>query len=177
ELWGMLRDINRAARAMSAHMPAMDRKFRLPAQRNETTLLLTARAFAAEAEPLAGDFTRHELPAGFLERLHTLTAEVQADLEQRNGARAAGNQATVSLREAIRQGQLAVRQLNEMMRLKYAREGATLGEWDYVMRPGQASRGARVGKPADDETDNGVAPAPVVEPEVVETRRGRAAGK
>jgi len=87
ELREELLAINRTARAMAYTQPGLEDKFRLPRGKADQTLLTAARAFLADATPLAAEFINHEMPADFLDDLKQLIAEFEAALHQRSTAK------------------------------------------------------------------------------------------
>ncbi|MFN0121675.1 MAG: hypothetical protein ACKV2V_14375, partial [Blastocatellia bacterium] len=129
ELWNAMRDVHRAARAMSATIPALKDRFAMPGKRDEQTLLRTAGVFVAEAEPLLAEFIRYEAPAGFLDRLRALIGAVSQEAARRDATLTGGRKASTSMKDALGGGMEAVRQLNDIMRVKYADDSSTLDEW------------------------------------------------
>ena len=92
-----LKAINLTARAMAADVPGLDDKFRLPPVGNDQLLLNAARAFLADATPLAAQFIAHEMPADFLDDLRDDIAALEAAI----GNQASGVGEGVSARVAI----------------------------------------------------------------------------
>jgi hypothetical protein len=125
-----LEAIRRTARAIALDNPAFANNFRLPRGRlNDQQLLTTARAFAADAAPLAAEFIHNELPADFL-------ADLNADIESfaragttQNTSTEAHVAATKAIDAAIERGLTIVRQLDAVVRNKFRADPATLAAW------------------------------------------------
>jgi len=79
-----LEAISRTAAVMAEDIPGLDDKFRLPPSGNDQLLLNVARAFAADAAPLAAQFIAHELPADFLEDLRVDIAALEAAISDQS---------------------------------------------------------------------------------------------
>ena len=135
-----LEAINRTARAMADEVPGLNDKFRMPAAGNDQILLTAARAFGAEAEPLASQFIAHELPANFLADLDADIATLEAainDQAQGTADHAAMNDA---IDDAIDRGVTVVRKLDAIVKNKYANNPAVLGEWASASHNERAPR-------------------------------------
>jgi hypothetical protein len=129
ELRRDLEAISRTARVMALAMPGLENKFRVPRSFSDQALLTTARAFASDALPLKTDFTRRGLPEDFLEDLADdikAFAQAIAETMQRRGAHVA---ATAAIDEVIERGVNAARELDVIMRNKFAADPSTLAAW------------------------------------------------
>ncbi len=121
--------ISRTARVMALGMPGLENKFRAPRSVSDQTLLTTARAFAADALPLKTDFTRRGLPDDFLEDLAGDIEDFERAITQRIQKREARVSATAAIDEVIERGVNAARELDVIMRNKFAADPSTLAAW------------------------------------------------
>jgi len=124
-----LEAIARTAKAMADEISGIEQKFRLPRGNNDQNLLNVARAFAADAAPLAAQFIAHEMPADFLTDLNDDIAALEAAIavqaegvEDHVGSRAA-------IGQALEDGLKEIRTMDAGIRNKYANDPATLAEW------------------------------------------------
>ena len=129
ELRSDLEPISRAARVMALTMPGFEDKFRMPRSVSDQALLATARAFAADALPLKAEFIQRGLPDTFLEDLaadiETFEQAINRKI-QRHEARVA---ATAAIDDAVERGINLVRELDAIMRNKYAGDPSSLAAW------------------------------------------------
>jgi hypothetical protein len=135
-----LEAINRTARTLSDEVPGISEKFRMPAVGNDQILLTTARAFGAEAEPLATQLIAHELPANFLADLDADIAVMEAAINDQ--ASGTSNHAAMNdaIDDAIDRGINVVRKLDAIVKNKYANNPAVLGEWASASHNERAPR-------------------------------------
>jgi hypothetical protein len=129
ELRRDLEAMSRTARVMAFAAPGLESKFRMPRSFSDQALLATARAFAADAQTLKTDFTRRGLPEDFLEDLAGDIEEFEqavARTMQRRGTHVA---ATAAIDAAIERGVNAARELDVIMRNKFAAAPPALAEW------------------------------------------------
>lgn len=129
ELRADLKAINLTARAMATDVPGLDDKFRMPPIGNDNLLLNAARAFLADATPLAAQFIAHEMPADFLDDLRDDIAALEAAI--RNQSRGTGESvaARVAIETKVDEGVAVLNKLEAIMRNKYANNPAVLAEW------------------------------------------------
>ena len=135
-----LEAINRTARSMANEVPGINEKFRMPPTGNDQILLTAARAFGAEAEPLASQFIAHELPANFLADLDAGIAALEAAINDQSSG--TSNHAAMSdaIDDAIDRGINVVRKLDAIVKNKYANNPAVLGEWASASHNERAPR-------------------------------------
>jgi hypothetical protein len=144
-----LEAINRTARAMALNTPGLDERFHLPRGNNEQSLLATARAFLTDAEPLKAEFIRNEHQPNFLEILRTLIANFEQSITEQNRSIAARVTATNAIKSAIERGLTIVRQLDAIVRNKFADDNATLAAWERASHTERAPRSAKSKSPAN----------------------------
>jgi hypothetical protein len=135
--------IIRTARALSARVPNLDDKFRLPTSGRDQALLDAARAFADDVEPHKADFTALELGAEFFAKFEADIAAFERALEGQRTGREGRIKATAAVREAISEGASLVRQLDAIVRNKLDRDRVTLSAWRGARRVQGLSRGQK----------------------------------
>lgn len=121
--------IRRTARVMAADIPGLDDKFRIPRNTNDQHLLTAARAFAADAEPLAAEFMAHEMPADFLINLNAHIAALETAISNQASGVGAHVSAGAGLDDAMDRADEVMRRLDAIMRNKYANNPGVLAEW------------------------------------------------
>jgi hypothetical protein len=122
--------ISRTARAMAETITGLDDKFRLPRGKvGDQILIGTARAFAADAEPLRDEFIRHEMPARFLDDLKEDIRSFEQAVNAQNVNIEKRVAATAAIDESIERGVKAVKRLDAIVRNKFADDAATLAAW------------------------------------------------
>ncbi len=124
-----LEAFRRTARVMAADIPGLDDKFRIPRNTNDQHLLNAARAFAADAEPLAAQFIAHEMPADFLIKLNAHIAALETAISNQASGVGAHVSAGAGLDDAMDRADEVMRRLDAIMRNKYANTPAVLAEW------------------------------------------------
>jgi len=154
ELRDELSAINRTARAMAYATPGLEDKFRLPQGKGDQALLTAARAFLADATPLAAEFVKHEMPANFLEDLKTLIGEFEATLHQRSAAKGAQVSATAGIDDAIERGMIATRRLDAIVRNKFRGNVSVLAAWTRASHVERTSRPANAAPQKPPEAPN-----------------------
>lgn len=142
DLSELIRHINLAANAFESPEPGSDKMFRLPRNRSQQNLLATARAFHADATPMAATFVEYGLPANFLETLQALIDEIDAagfaaasGTEQQAGA-------TAGLMDAARRGTDNSRRLDAIVRIKYNADPQKLAAWTVASHLERAPKSA-----------------------------------
>lgn len=152
ELRESLEAISRTARAMDYTSTGIEEKFRLPRKASDQVLLNTARAFAAEAEPLKDEFVRHELQPDFIDNLKADIADFERAIQGQNTGNEARQSARQSIDTAVERGMNAVRRLHPLILNKFRFDAPTLAAWEsarHVERPARP-------KPEENKTE----PAP-----------------
>ncbi len=144
--------INRTARALAFETPGFDKRFSLPRGNNDQALLTTARSFLTEAEPSKADFIRNELPADFLDTLSTRIQSMGQHMAAQNRSLGARVTATSAIESAVARGLAVLRQLDVVVRNKFAADPATLAAWESASHIERASRAARAKAPANEAT-------------------------
>ena len=132
-----LEAINAVARAMDA-----GEQFALPDRGNDAKLLQAARSFATKALELKAQFIAHEMPADFLEDLEADIAAFETEIAEQGNAVGDHVQAGAAIDEAFEEGIEIVRQLDGIMRAKYASNRPVLAEWMSASHTERAPRHA-----------------------------------
>jgi hypothetical protein len=142
-----LEAMGRTARIISVRLPNVGEKFRLPITERDQALLDSARAFAADARPLAAEFALHEMSATFFAKLDADIAEFEQSLAEQRGGREARIAATAAIGATLASGLRSVRQLDTVIRNKFAGDSVTLMAWASARRVQRTSRSQRVQPP------------------------------
>jgi hypothetical protein len=124
-----LQRIRRTARSMSATVPGIDSKFRIPRNATDQLLLGTAEAFVADATPLKDDFIRFAMPANFLTDLTEQVAEFRSALTQQQTGKGKSVMANAAM-DDVRAAALAdIRQLDAIVPNTFADDPPRLAAW------------------------------------------------
>ncbi|HEX8633578.1 MAG TPA: hypothetical protein VF703_05440 [Pyrinomonadaceae bacterium] len=135
--------ISRTARSMAFDTPGLEDKFRLPRTPKDQELLSTARAFAADAQPLAAEFARRGLPADFLTDLTSDIESFEQAVSRKTTGRAAHVAATAAIDDLIEDGLKHLRQLDAVVRNIFSDDPATLAAWTSASHVERAPRRKR----------------------------------
>ena len=125
----LMSEITRTARSMEYAFDGIHEKFRMPRNRNDAELLNTARAFAIEAVQYNADFQAYGLAATFIADLTAAADAFEAAFSTTAQATAQHVAATAETAEHIRQGMIAVRTLDGIVKNKYANNVGKLAAW------------------------------------------------
>ena len=129
--------------------PGLEDKFRAPRNVSDQALLTSARAFAADALPLAAEFKRRGLPDDFLEDLNADIEEFEQAINEKIRKRGAQVAATAAIDDALERGINIVRELDAIMRNRLRTEHATLAAW---LSASHTERSPRRGTPQTPST-------------------------
>jgi hypothetical protein len=124
-----LEAISRTARAMADVDPGLEDKFRVPRGNNDQLLLNAARAFRADAAPLADRFIQHEMPEDFLADLDGDIAAMETAIGNQASHVSGHVSARAAVDDSIAQGVDIVRKLDVIVRNKFSSNPAVLAEW------------------------------------------------
>jgi len=125
----LMEAISRIARVMSAEVPGLDDKFRMPPAGNDQLLLASARAFLADVTPMAAQFIAYELPADFPQRLADAIAALETAMSEQSSGVGNSVAARAAIEETVELGMDTKRKLDVIMKNKYANNAAVLAEW------------------------------------------------
>ncbi|HKS28204.1 MAG TPA: hypothetical protein VJS44_10310 [Pyrinomonadaceae bacterium] len=113
----------------SGTAPGIETRFRMPQGNNDQTLMNTARAFAENALPIKGRFIIFGMPADFLDNLDSGITQVEQAINKQNSGKDMHVAATTAIDEAIERAMNIVRQLDAIIRNKYADDEPQLSAW------------------------------------------------
>lgn len=137
-LFAILSEMARTARSMAYEFEGIDDKFRLPRNRNDQSMLATARNFLIEAENYKQDFIDYEMPATFLSDLGEAVTAFENSLADANSAVGTRVTATANMGEIIRRGMIIRRILDGIVKNKYRDNPGKLAAWataSHIERP------------------------------------------
>lgn len=139
--------ISRTARAMTAAMPGLDDKFRLPRKANDQMLLDTARAFVADAAPLKAEFLRREVREVVFQDLEENITAFQTALKGQYDGSESSVTAVIAIDTAIEHAMNALRQLDTIVRNKLHDKPAELAAWESARHVERAPRRSKPDTP------------------------------
>lgn len=141
ELYDDLARISATARTIALDNEEFANKFRLPRDnRNDQTMLETARAFAEQAVPLKDDFIAYGLPADFVT---DLTADITAFETAFNLQDEAGRErveANAAIDALIEQAMVARRKLDVIVPNVFRGNAGKLADWASASHVERASQ-------------------------------------
>lgn len=130
EIYKDLLAISQTARALALDNDIFIDRFRIPHKNlNNETLLQAARAFAADAAPLAADFTAYGLPADFLTHLNSdieKFAQITDEQDESNRERISGN---AEIDAIIEEAMIARRKLDVIVPNVFRGSAGKLADW------------------------------------------------
>lgn len=121
--------IARTARSMEYSFDGVSEQFRFQRNLSDETLLARARAFATEAVANKADFIAYGLPATFIADLTAAADAFEATFASAASATAEQVAATAETAALIREGMIAKRVLDGIVRNRYAEEPGKLAAW------------------------------------------------
>jgi hypothetical protein len=131
-LYSLLQDISDMAATMAYEINGLEDKFRIPRNRSVQNLILTGRAFAADAGDYRADFTEYGLAPDFITQLTAATdalAAAYGETDESTQERVGTNAALVPL---FKDGMVKVNRLQPIIRMKYRNNAANLSAWIYA---------------------------------------------
>jgi hypothetical protein len=142
----ILSDIARTARAMAYDFVGINDKFKLPRNRNDQQLLITARSFLSEAATYEENFVAYEMPKTFLADLQTKIGEFEQLLSEANSAVGSKVSATANMGKIVRRGMVIRRILDGIVKNRYRDNPGKLAAWATASHIQKASK-KKVEKP------------------------------
>ena len=124
-----LGEITRTARSMKYQFDGIDAKFRMPANVSDQNLLATARAFHEESLPYDADFQAYGMDKNFRADLQTTIDVFDNSMNPTGTAIDEQVAATAQIGSAIRQGMIARRILEGVIKNKYRTNVGKLAAW------------------------------------------------
>ena len=147
--------ISHTARVISATTPGLEEKFVFPDRPSDQGLLMTARVFAQDAEPIADRFIAHVMPQTFLADLVAAIGQFEQAIHQRDAGKDERTVARARIQAALRSGGAAARALDAMVGNRLRDDPVTMAVW---------KRDRRVQYPPSRTRTSVDAPAPVAVP-------------
>jgi hypothetical protein len=121
--------ISQTARAIAEHTPGLEEKFVLPEMPSDQVLLMAARVFARDAEPLADRFIAHVMPKTFLADLEDAIGRFEQAIHQREAGKDERIAARARIKAALASGDAAARALDAMVGNRLRDDPATMAVW------------------------------------------------
>ena len=144
ELLRRMEAISRTARVIAYATPGLDNKFRMPRGVGDQKLLILARSFAGDAEPLKAEFVKRGVGANFIQELNEEAVEFDAAINQKVQHRGKHVVATAAIDELIERGVRLARELDALVRNIFAEDASARAAWEsasHVERPTRKGRG------------------------------------
>lgn len=142
ELMRRMEAISRTARVMAFTVPGLEDKFRLARGVGDQSLLLLARTFADDAEPLKAEFIKRGLASDFVEELREAADNFDAAINRKSQGRGKHVAATAGIDDLVERGVRVVRELDALVRNTFAEDPSALAAWEsasHVERPTRKS--------------------------------------
>ena len=152
-----LRQILEAIRRI-ARVLGVERQFAPPAGKGDDELMNAAESYKTNATPLKEQFIAHELPVDFLEQLDANIDDLRAAIVSQGNAVGDHVSARASLDDALDECVEIVRNLDAIMKNKYADNPGVLAEWISASHIERAPRRTPTPGPAPDPTPVPVTP-------------------
>jgi hypothetical protein len=144
--------VSRTARQIAKVIPNVNERFRLPPRGKDLVLLDAGRFFHANAEPLAGEFAERELGAAFFAKLERDVAEFEHAISETRRRREARAAATAAIEATLAEAMDAARELDTILKNKFAEDPASLKAWQRAARVRSPTRGGGASKAESDGT-------------------------
>lgn len=137
-----LRAINRSAHVRAREIPGFADKFRMPSRGSYQAFVNAARTISADAATQAAEFAKTEMPADFLTVLNAKIQALEDAMEHKNLSAEAQVAARTQIKEAIKRGMRAARELDAIVHNKFRNDPVVLAEWEHAIRLAPAKRKA-----------------------------------
>ena len=147
--------ISQTARVIAANTPGLEEKFVLPNTPSDHVLLMTARVFARDAEPLTDRFIAHVMPKTFLAELEEAIGQFEQAIHKGEAGKDERTAAEAGIKAALTSGGAAARALDAMVANRLRDDPTTMAVW---------KRDRRVQYPPSRARTIVDAPAPVAVP-------------
>jgi hypothetical protein len=118
-----------ASLALAGTTPGLEDRFRMPRGNNDQALINTARAFSQDAAQIIDRFVGFGLPMEFRDDLDTAIRQFETAVDQQNAGRDTHVAATMAIDDALERGINIVRQLDAIVRNRYAGDAPQLAAW------------------------------------------------
>lgn len=155
--------IGRTGRVIVANTPGLEEKFVLPLTPSAQSLLMTARVYRSEAEPLRDRFIAHLLPETFLTDLDEAIRGFEEAIQTREAARDGRLAARSRIEAALTAGTTAAQALDAMVANRLRDDPATMAVWRRDRRVSYPTR-SRASKGLPDALEAAAPAASTPEP-------------
>jgi hypothetical protein len=152
--------IARTARVIARALPGADAVFRMPAERSDTSLLTTARAFISEGQAVKNRFVPLGMPDDFLTGLQKVVDTYDQAIGGRRAGRTGLAAARAGMKTAIAQGLDAVRTLDVVVANTLQDDPVVLAAWKRGRQQMSKAKGASAGVKAQGTKPEGPTPTP-----------------
>jgi hypothetical protein len=129
DLRDRLEAIGQTARVIAETTPDLEEKFVLQGFLSNQALLMTARVFARDAEPLGDRFIAHVMPKTFLADLGEAIGRFEQAIHEREAGKDERIAARTRIQAALSSGLAAVRALDAMVANRLRDDPATMAVW------------------------------------------------
>ncbi len=143
-----LKAISRVAQSLELDQPGIADKFQYPRSGSARALLAAARSFAVEAAAIREHFVTHELPADFLEDLSADIAVLAKVIEDQTAASVESVALNRTVESVVKQGMLAVKRLDALVRNRFRTDKSTLAAWASASRVDRPPRKVKSAEPS-----------------------------
>jgi hypothetical protein len=150
----LLKQIDRlsnTAAAISIDKPGFEEKFRL-ADRNDQTIIQSAKAFAAEAETTKDDFLQHCLPGNFIDDLRASAAQLDRAILDQAASKNKRANATKAVNEAMAECLTLLQRVDAIVANTLADNPPAMAEWNVTRRVTYRSKRASEDAPEPPQT-------------------------
>jgi len=121
--------ISRTSKSMEYAFDGIGDKFKFQRNMSDANMLAKARAFHTESLPYDADFIAYGMPATFRADLNALADAFEATFSNTASATAEHVEATAETSSKLRQGNVAVRTVDGIVKNKYANDPGKLAAW------------------------------------------------
>lgn len=125
-----LDDISEMSRSMVYEFAGIDLKFRVTRNINDSGLISLGNAFIVEAADYKEDFIRYGLNSNFIDVLEGATLAFEQSFGATSTAMSEQVAATASLTTAAKEGMIARKILNGVVKIKYKNNVGKLAAWE-----------------------------------------------
>ena len=138
--------ISRSATGMSATIPGVEDKFRVPWNSGDSVLLNSAHAFAENAAPLVHEFVSYEMTPTFVDDLSVKIADFEKAFSDHTASRTSHVATSKQINDAMQRALSILAQLDPIIENKVDGNLGLMAQWDNVRH---TERAWTTKKPAD----------------------------
>jgi hypothetical protein len=154
--------------AVGKETSGLENKFRMPKSRSITATLNAARAFVADAEPIAPLFIEHKMPPDFIEQLKSDIDHLQQAMTEANAGKRNKTAARIGLQKAVKKAFTALHHLDAVVANMFRNDDRITGVWESARRVERAWKSKK--SKAANGSGASEAVAPEGAPETVKTQ-------